>query len=68
MSTQLSTEKPKKQPASVYTVILILSMLFMLVAVIAMWVELQRWAPDFYRTNSAQLGAMVSPLNHSTFA
>jgi len=69
VSTLPSTEKPRKQPPSVYTVILILAMLFMLVAVIAMYVELSRWAPDYYRTNSAQPGAMVVPVNSSaTFA
>ncbi|WP_372723487.1 hypothetical protein [Novipirellula sp.] len=69
MSTLPSTEKPRKQPPSVYTVILILAMLFMLVAVIAMYVELGRWAPDYYRTNSAQPGAMLVPVNSSaTFA
>ncbi|WP_442510195.1 hypothetical protein SH528x_001803 [Novipirellula sp. SH528] len=66
MSTLPSIEKPRKQPPSVYTVILILAMLFMLVAVIAMYVELSRWAPDYYRTNSAQPGAMVVPANNST--
>ena len=29
---------------------LMLSMLFLLIAVIAMFMELNRWAPDYYRT------------------
>ena len=60
MSTLPSTEN-RKQPPSVYTVMLLLSMLFMLIAVIAMWMELNRWAPDYWRTNSASPGAMVMP-------
>jgi len=38
---------------------LILSVLFLLVAVIAMFVEYQRWAPDYWNTRSAQPNAMV---------
>ena len=64
MSTQLSNEKSRKQPPSVYTVILLLSMLFMLIAVIAMWIELRRWAPDYYRINSARPSVMVIPADH----
>lgn len=60
MSTLPSTEN-RKQPPSVYTVMLLLSMLFMLIAVIAMWIELSRWAPDYYRTNTAQPSGMVMP-------
>jgi len=33
---------------------LLLSMLFMLVAVIAMFIELQRYAPEYYKVNTAQ--------------
>ncbi|TWU10068.1 hypothetical protein Pla52o_57720 [Novipirellula galeiformis] len=61
MSTLPSSEKSRKQPPSIYTVILVLAMLFMLVAVIAMVVELGRWAPDYYRTNTARPGAMLVP-------
>ncbi|MEM0926499.1 MAG: hypothetical protein AAGJ83_10715 [Planctomycetota bacterium] len=52
----MSTLPPSdaKQPPSVYTVMLILSMLFLLIAVIAMFVELRRWAPDYYRTIQAR--------------
>lgn len=61
MSTLPSTEPQpsRKQPASIYTVMLILSVLFLLVAVIAMFVEYQRWAPDYWNTRSAQPNAMV---------
>ncbi|MGB1925567.1 MAG: hypothetical protein ACPHL6_03500 [Rubripirellula sp.] len=62
MSTLPSSEN-RKQPASVYTVMLLLSMLFMLIAVIAMYLELQRWAPDFYRTNTANPSVMVEPMS-----
>ncbi|MDA7878348.1 hypothetical protein N9B39_02230 [bacterium] len=33
---------------------LFLSMLFMLLAVIAMWIEYQRYAPEFWETKTAQ--------------
>ena len=60
MSTQLSTEN-RKQPPSIYTVMLIISAIFMLIACIAMFVELNRWAPDYHRTQSANPQAMVTP-------
>lgn len=60
MSTLPSTEN-RKQPPSVYTVMLLLSMIFMLIAVIAMWIELKRWEPDYYRTNTANPSVMVMP-------
>ncbi len=63
MSTLPSTEN-RKQPPSVYTIMLLLSMIFMLIAVIAMWIELNRWAPDYYRTPSAIPSAMVMPVDH----
>ncbi|TWU06235.1 hypothetical protein Pla52n_19550 [Stieleria varia] len=45
---------------------LLLSMLFMLIAVIAMIIEMRRWAPDYFRTNSARPTTMVvqSPSQH----
>lgn len=61
MSTLPSSERSSKQPPSVYTVLLLLSMIFMLIAVIAMWVELNRWRPEYYRVNSATPSAMVLP-------
>lgn len=61
MSTQLSSEKSRKQPPSVYTVMLLLSMLFMAVAVIAMYIELSRYEPQYYRTNEGQPNVMVVP-------
>ena len=60
MSTQLSSEN-RKQPPSVYSVMLFLSMLFLLIAVIAMFIELRRWAPDYYRTNTAKPSVMLMP-------
>ncbi|KAA1262574.1 hypothetical protein LF1_51410 [Rubripirellula obstinata] len=62
MSTQLSNDN-RKQPPSIYTVMLLLSMLFMLIAVIAMWIELSRWSPEYHRTNSATPQAMVMPVS-----
>ena len=53
MSTLPSSEGGK-QPPSVYTVMLVLSMVFLLIAVIMMWVELNRWAPDYFRTIKAK--------------
>lgn len=69
MSTQLSNEpgvRSSKQPPTVYTVMLLLATLFMLIAVIAMYIELSRWAPDYYKTNTASPNVMVRPvvLNH----
>ena len=43
---------------------LLLSMIFMLIAVIAMWIELSRWAPDYYRTNNANPTVMVQPVDN----
>ncbi len=60
MSTLPSTEN-RKQPPSIYTVMLFLSMIFLLIAVIAMFIELRRWEPDYYRTNTAQPSVMVVP-------
>ncbi|TWU56417.1 hypothetical protein Poly51_23270 [Rubripirellula tenax] len=68
MSTQPSIENSGKQPPSVYTVMLLLSMLFMLIAVIAMWIELNRWAPDYYRTNTANPSVMVMPVQTTLLA
>ena len=54
MSTQPSIEpRSGKQPTSIYTVMLILAMVFMLIAVIAMSIELSRWAPDYWDVRSA---------------
>ncbi|MEM6474236.1 MAG: hypothetical protein AAF802_32155 [Planctomycetota bacterium] len=52
----MSTLPPSdaKQPPSVYTVMLVLSMVFLLIAVIAMFVEFQRWKPDYWRTQQAK--------------
>lgn len=58
MSTQPSIDK-RKQPPSVYTVMLLLSMLFMLIAVVTMFIELRRWGPDYFNTSSARPNVMV---------
>lgn len=64
MSTLPSTETKTKQPPSVYTVMLFLSMLFMLLAVIAMIIEFRRYAPQYYDTNTAQPSVMVMPADN----
>ena len=64
MSTQLSNEpgvRSTKQPPSVFTIMLLLATFFMLIAVIAMYVELNRWAPDYYKTSTARPNVMVRP-------
>lgn len=62
MSTLPSNEN-RKQPPSVYTVLLLVSALFLAIAVVAMWMELNRWAPDYYRTNTANPSVMVKPIS-----
>lgn len=54
MSIQVTSGIPRKQPANVYTVMLILSVLFLLIAVIAMFMEYQRYAPDYWKTGNAR--------------
>lgn len=67
MSTQPLNEPTGKQPPSVYTVILLLGMLFMLIAVIAMFIELRRWAPEYYNTGTARPSVMVIPAEAQHF-
>ncbi len=66
MSTLPSTEN-RKQPPSIYTVMLFLSMIFMLIAVIAMFIELGRWGPDYYRTSEANPTVMVTPSDYNPY-
>ena len=67
MSTQPSIEsRPMptgKQPNSIYTVMLILAMVFMAIAVLAMYIELSRWAPDYWDTRAAQPQAAIAVTN-----
>ncbi len=44
----------RKHHANVYTVMMVLSVLFLLIAVIAMFVERSRYSPDFGNTSSAR--------------
>lgn len=44
----------RKQGMSIYTVMLLLSVIFMLIAVIAMYVEFRRYAPEYWNTSSAR--------------
>jgi hypothetical protein len=66
VSTLPSTEN-RKQPPSVYTVMLLLSMVFMLIAVIAMWMELNRWFPEYHNTSTATPSAMVVPVSDTFY-
>ena len=68
MSPLPSPETKTKQPASVYTVMLFLSMLFMLIAVIAMWIECRRYMPEYWNTQTAQPNAMVMPVDNDHLA
>ena len=68
MSTLPSTEKKTKQPAGVYTVMLFLSMLFMLIAVIAMWNEFRKYSPEYWKTQKAKPSVMVMPADNSHLA
>lgn len=54
MSTQLTSSAPRKQPLSIYVVMLILSALFLFIAVVAMWIEARRYAPDYWQTSTAR--------------
>lgn len=54
MSTQLSNTAGRKQPLSIYVVMLILSALFLFIAVVAMWIEARRYAPDYWQTSTAR--------------
>ena len=49
-----------KQPMSIYTVMLIMAMVFMLIAVIAMAIEFNRWAPDYWNTRPARPQAALT--------
>ena len=65
MSTLPPTDGAK-QPPSVYTVMLVLSMVFLLIAVIAMFIELNRWGPDYWGTTQAKpiVQSVVTPMDH----
>ena len=60
MSTQVSSNPTgargpiRKQGMNIFTIMLLLSVLFMLVAVIAMVVEARRYAPEYWNTNQAR--------------
>ena len=43
----------QKQGMDIYTVLLLIAMICMLIAVIAMYIERNRYAPDFSNTNAA---------------
>jgi len=58
---QFRSAKPRP---NIFTVSIILAMLFMLIAVIAMFIELGRWEPEYYKTNTARPLVMVHPLDH----
>ncbi len=68
MSTQLTSEPVRKQPPNVYTVMLIVSVVFLLIAVIAMVIEYRRYAPDYWQTNTARPSASAHSVNTLTVA
>ncbi len=55
----MNSVQNQKQGFSIYTVLLLLSMIFMLIAVIAMYVELGRYSPDYWDINTGRVGGMV---------
>lgn len=57
-----------KQPMSIYTVMLILSMIFMLGAVLAMFLELSRWYPDLWNTGVARPQSAITQTVRSLLA
>ena len=63
MSTRPSSDSDvaiaSKQPTNITTVMLLLSALFLVIAVIAMYLEIQRWTPDLYKTNTAKPNVMI---------
>jgi len=61
VSTQLSSSPVRKHPMNIYTMMLILSALFMFIAVIAMWIEARRYAPDYWQTSGARPAAVSTP-------
>jgi hypothetical protein len=64
VSIQVTKGVPRKQVANVYTVMLILSVVFLLIAVIAMIIEYRRYAPDYWKTGNARpVGASVQSVN-----
>ena len=64
MSTQVTSGIPRKQPANVYTVMLVMSVVFLLIAVIAMIIEYRRYAPDYWKTGNARpAGASVQTVS-----
>jgi len=64
VSIQVTKGVTRKQPANVYTVMLILSVVFLLIAVIAMIIEYGRYAPDYWKTSTARpAGAAVQSVS-----
>ncbi|XZE52735.1 hypothetical protein SH139x_004438 [Planctomycetaceae bacterium SH139] len=55
----MNSVQNQKQGFSIYTVLLLLSMIFMLIAVIAMYVELKRYQPDYWEVTSGRIGGMI---------
>ena len=54
---------PRKQGASIYTVMLLLSVIFMLIAVIAMYMEASKYGPEYWNTSSGRPAAgMIVPM------
>lgn len=63
MSIQPTSELVRKQPPNVYTVMLIVSVVFLLIAVVAMVIEYRRYAPDYWQTNTARPNASAQSVS-----
>lgn len=68
MSIQPTSEPVRKQPPNVYTVVLIVSVVFLLIAVVAMVIEYRRYAPDYWQTNTARPNASAHSVSTITAA
>ncbi len=66
MSTQLTSEPVRKQPPNVYTVMLFVSVIFLFIAVIAMTIELRRYAPEYHSTTTARPNVSAHSVSEMT--
>ena len=58
----MSVGPTQKQDASIYTVLLFISLICMTIAVIAMWIELGKYGDDRWNTNAGRPSVgMIAP-------
>lgn len=60
--------RPAKPKPNLFTVSVLLAMLFMLIAVIAMFIELGRYEPEYYKTNAARPVVMLPTSDRVTLS